>query len=239
MDNKIAVREKAVIDAARANGNAHVIDIHGAVDHQGDPLEEMHLDAIGHLKESGLPWTIVSPNSVMETSFLSLAEMAPMKLILGMSGHGKVGLVALDDVARVMATVVTGEGHEGQEYMCTGPEAVDMPTVVRALSEAVGHKIEYIDLPEEEFAKVLLEHGGFDDRETLEINVLCHLRAWRNGKASLVTDTVEKVTGRPAMSVEEWFAANKSRFDRKAGIGEKFGGLAMRSQYSKYKMEPQ
>jgi len=125
MAERVTQREEAVVDAAKTNGNPHVINIYGAVRHEGDHLDSMHVAAIEHLKASGLPWTLVSPNSVMETSLKEFEEQLPMGVMLGMSGHGKVGLVAVDD-ARVMATVATTPGHEGKNYECTGPAAIDM-----------------------------------------------------------------------------------------------------------------
>ncbi len=203
MGAKITQREEAVVDAAKANGNPHVINIYGAVRHEGDYLDSMHVAAIEHLKASGLPWTLVSPNSVMETSLKEFEEQLPMGVLLGVSGYGKVGLVALDDVARVMATVVTTSGHEGKNYECTGPAAVDMSELAAAYSQILGRKITYIDLPEDDFAQMLLDHADFHSREELETAVLCHLRAWGENRADLVTDTVSHETGQPEMSLQQ------------------------------------
>ena len=233
MDEHITQREEAVVDAAKANGNPHVLNIYGAVRHQGDHLDSMHVAAIDHLKASGLPWTLISPNSVMETSQKLYEEQLPMGVFLGMSGRGKVGLVALDDVARVMATVATTDGHEGQNYQCTGPAAVDMSELAAAFSQALGRTIEYIDLPEDEFAQILLDHADFSSREELETTVLCHLRAWREGRADLVTDTVEQVTGQPAMSAQDWVQAHVAEFQHKPKLGERLAGLALKEKYRK------
>ena len=50
----------------------------------------------------------------METSLLGYAELLKSDCIMGMSGDGKVGLVAAEDVALAMRAVVLGDGHEGQ-----------------------------------------------------------------------------------------------------------------------------
>lgn len=233
MDEHITRREEAVVDAARTQGTPHVLNIYGAVRHQGDHLDSMHVAAIDHLKASGLPWTLISPNSVMETSQKLYEEQLPMGLFLGMSGGGKVGLVALDDVARVIATVATTDGHEGQNYKCTGPAAVSMSELADAFSRALGRTIEYIDLPEDEFTQMLLDHAGFNSREELETTVICHLRSWRDGRADLVTDTVEQVTGQPAMSAQDWVQAHVSEFQRKPNLGERLAGLALKEKYRK------
>ena len=233
MGAKITQREEAVVDAAKANGNPHVINIYGAVRHEGDYLDSMHVAAIEHLKASGLPWTLVSPNSVMETSLKEFEEQLPMGVLLGVSGYGKVGLVALDDVARVMATVATTSGHEGKNYECTGPAAVDMSELAAAYSQTLGRKITYIDLPEDDFAQMLLDHAGFHSREEVETAVLCHLRAWGENRADLVTDTVEQVTGQPAMSVQQWVQSRADQLHRKPTVGERLGGFGLREKYRK------
>ncbi|MBM3662215.1 MAG: hypothetical protein FJW94_04880 [Actinobacteria bacterium] len=212
MDERITARESAVVDACAANGSPLVVNIYGAVRHEGDHLDQLHTAAIDHLKLSGLPWTLVSPSSVMETSLAPIAAQLPMGMFFGMSGGGKVGLVALEDVARVMAEVVLTDGHEGQNYLCTGPAAVDMTQVAAAFSEVLGREIRYEDLPEDDFADLLLEHAGYSDRAELEVTVLCHLRAWKEGRADLVTKTVEQVTGRPPMSVSEWISGHVADF---------------------------
>ena len=167
----------------------------------------------------------------METSFDGYAQQLGFGVIFGMSGRGRIGFVALDDVTRVLVEVVTGAGHEGREYVCTGPAAVDMPETVAALSAAIGREIDYVDLPEDEFADMLLEHAGFADRDELEVQVLCHLRAWKEGRAVLVTDTVEQVTGRAPVTVQDWFTANADRFRVKQSMMQKAASKVIKTRY--------
>lgn len=88
-------------------------------------------------------------------------------------------------------------GHEGQNYPCTGSVAIDMPQVAADFTKLLGRDIAYYDLPEDEFADMLLEHGGYSDSDQLEIELLCHLRAWKEGRAETVTTEVERLTGNP------------------------------------------
>ncbi|MDZ7577286.1 MAG: NAD(P)H-binding protein [Candidatus Nanopelagicales bacterium] len=236
MDGHIAERETAVVDAARAGGAPHIVAIYGAVRHHGDSLDSMHVESINHLKNSGLPWTLVSPNSVMETSLAPFASQLGMGAVMGMSGSGRVGLVALADVARVSATVITTAGHEGENLECTGPAALDMAEVTALFSNALLRPIAFYDLPEDEFAKMLLEHGAYPDMRALEINVLCHLRAWRNGDADLVTDTVARVTGHAPVAVADWIAANIDDFAQSPSMADRIAGFFVRRRYGKYKM---
>src|SRR5436309_14597311 len=98
MDDRIETRARAVTMAAKAAGVRLVIKVYGAVKHRKDRLDRLHLASIAALRDSGLRWALLAPNSVMETSLLRQAE--PIKrtgAMWGCSGDGKVGLVAADD----------------------------------------------------------------------------------------------------------------------------------------------
>lgn len=220
MDGRIAAREGAVIDAALAGDGPHILKVHGAVRHD-DELAALHGSVLDKLTTCGLPWTLVSPSSVMETSLLQYAETIKWDCLVGMSGHGKVGLVALADVAAASAALVRGDGFEGHNCELTGPLALDLYQVADALSDALGRGISYYDLTEDEFAALLLEHDPERTREELDIQVLCHLRAWRDGRADLVTDTVAELAGRPALSVRDWAVVHRDQLDLPRGFRDK------------------
>jgi uncharacterized protein YbjT (DUF2867 family) len=212
MDAKIAERECRVIDKAAEAGVRQIIKIYGAVEHGDDPLVTQHNQAIERLKSSGISWALVSPNSVLETSILSNAPfVAETGSLFGISGHGKIGFVALQDVARVAAHVVCIERKEDINYEVTGPKAVDLYEVAAALSQAVGKEISYVDMPEEEFASDVQQATGMP-AEAVETAIVCHLRCWRDGKAEKVTDTFRQLTGKAPTSVEQWAALHADAF---------------------------
>jgi hypothetical protein len=199
--------------------------------YMANALEEQDGPAVEVVRQSGLPWTIVYPNAFMEYSFGPFAPQILMGVAFGMSGRSRVGFVALDDVARVVAHIVEGSGHEGQEYICTGPQALDMPGVVALLAEVVGRNLDYIDLPENELADLMMQHAGIDSREDLENMVLGHLRAWRDGHADVVTDTVAELTGQEPMSAREWFERNLSQFSGKPSLMQKAAHKMIKVRY--------
>ncbi len=214
MDEHVATREQNMIDAAAASDSRpHVIKIHGAVNHRGDRLGSLHERSIEHLRATGLAWTLVSPNSVMETSFNWLPETIKFDTIFGMSGHGRVGFVALADVARVAAAVIRDGGAAGENLLLTGPATLDMYQVAEAFTTALGRTIHYRDMPEDEFAAMMLDWGAFPDRDAAEVGILCHLRAWGRGDAELVTDTCRRITGREPIGVAEWLTEHLGMFN--------------------------
>ena len=212
MDGKIAEREITVIDAAKDAGVTQVIKLHGAVKHH-DALAHLHQDSIEALRESGLPWALVSPNSVIETTLFSqIPALQEAGAMMGCAADGRVALIAADDVGRATAAVFAREDvPAGEEFILTGPEAVTMTEVAATMTEVFGRPIEYQDLPEPEFTSLLTQFGMTP--EQAEIGVIAHFRAWRQGGADVVTDTYRELTGLEPTSLQQWLEQHRAAFD--------------------------
>jgi uncharacterized protein YbjT (DUF2867 family) len=212
MHARLAERECAAIDAAKRRGVRQIVKIHGSVKHEGDHLHAMHSKVLERLEACGIPWCLVSPNSVMETSLLGYSEAIREEgSIYGMSGHGRIGLTALEDVAEATACVLTTEGHDGKNHEITGPQALSLYDVAAAFSRVLGVPVTYHDMAEQEMKALLAEVFPMSEEE-LDINVLCHFRCWRDGKADLVTDTFRRLTGKEPTTLEQWIAKHRSHF---------------------------
>lgn len=234
ISDQIGVRYKNVVEAAKQSGQPHIAAIHGAVNHKGDTLEQPFSAGIEALKSSGLPWTLISPTSVMETALSATAATAPLGCVLSMTGDGKNALVANRDVAIATRAVITGNGHDGKDYRFTGPQLLDMEQICAAISKQVGRKITYYDLPEDEFAAMMLKNSEIKDPAVLEQMVIMHLRAWKEGRAEVITDTFSDLTGQAGTTLEAWLETNHQLFDPKPSIGQRATGALLRAKYSKY-----
>jgi uncharacterized protein YbjT (DUF2867 family) len=211
MDPALASRERAVVDAARAAGVARLVKVHGAVRHK-DALAASHESALDAITRSGLEWTLVSPSSVIETALLSQTmAVRMMGMLFGAAGDARVGLVAADDIARVAAHVLTTPGHAGQNYELTGPETLTFADIADRFTRVLGRPIRYQDLTDAELTGMLVEHAHMTPAQ-VELQVLCHYRAFRAGGADFVTDTYQRLLGEPPTSVETWIRANAAAF---------------------------
>ena len=76
-----------------------------------------------------------------------------------------------------------------------------------------------------------VQHAGIDSREDLDNMVLGHLRAWRDGHADVVTDTVAELTGQEPMSAREWFERNLSQFSGKPSLMQKAAHKMIKARY--------
>ena len=213
MDDRIAVREGNALRAAQRAGTRRIVKLYGAVRHRGDPLDRLHAASIEAIKASGLSWSLVSPNSVMETSLLSQTDAIKQAgALFGCAGDGRVGLVAADDIGRAAAVVLTERDESGVNYELTGPQALTMSDMAATLSDALGRPVAYTDMPEADFRSLLVEQAGVPE-EVVDIEVMLHFAAWKRGDADLVTHTYRELTGEDPTSLADWAAANRHAFE--------------------------
>jgi uncharacterized protein YbjT (DUF2867 family) len=214
MDRRIADREKAVIAAAVGAGVQQVVKLYGAVRHEGDALDQLHQASIAALRESGLSWALLSPNSVMETSLYSqIPALRATGQLWACAGEGKVGLIAADDVGRAGAAVLSARDTQptGTNFELTGPQALSMTEIAAVLSTVLDRPIAYQDLPEDDFREMVMAQTSMT-ADQIEIAMLGHFRAWRHGKADLVTDTYRELAGLEPTTLESWVGEHRSAF---------------------------
>ncbi len=212
MDDRVRLREGHVLEAAQRAGVRRIVKLYGAVQHHGDPLGRLHDASVEAIRQSGLEWALLSPTSVLETSLFSMIPwIEEVGGVVASAGEGKVAHVAADDVARAGAVVVAERHENGRNYVITGPELLSLSELCEILSRVTGRSIPYIDVPDDELERLLVEEAGMT-AEQAEIGVICHFRAWRNGDAEVRTDTYRQLTGQQATTAEEWIEAHREVF---------------------------
>ena len=160
---------------------------------------------------SGLPVVTIRPTMFLE-SFFQLA--APTVRARGRIevpfGRGKTSPVAAADVARVVAAVLADPGpHLGRLYELTGPRSQDMHGVAREFSDALNREVTYSDIPAEDWEREL-KKVGLPEHLTRHLVAMGELH--RAGRYDRLADGVERVTGRPAISVREFVSLNADEF---------------------------
>ena len=106
--------------------------------------------------------------------------------------------------------MLSSKGHEGKAYPLTGPEALTQAQVAEKLSRATGRTISYVDLAQDEMRQAMLRAGM---PEWSADAVLDLTRLYRDGGASLVDDTVEKLIGRKRKSFDYFAREYAAAFD--------------------------
>lgn len=112
------------------------------------------------------------------------------------------------DIAAVAVTALTQDGHAGQTYPLTGPEALTPVERTRILAEATGEDIAFVHLSEDA-ERARLRGYGYDE-DYVEFGI--QLATSTPDVAAVVLPTVTDVTGRPARTFAQWAHEHAEHF---------------------------
>lgn len=154
------------------------------------------------LAERAAPSTVVAPNwfsqNFDQSFFLPMVLDGTIRLP---AGDGAVSFVDTRDIAAVAVAALLDDGHVGHRYELTGPGALTFGDVARVLGEVSDRTVEYVDTDEEQTRQMLLGVGMDDAYAGMMLSLFGAIRA---GYAARVTDAVERVTGRAAISFADY-----------------------------------
>jgi uncharacterized protein YbjT (DUF2867 family) len=176
------------------------------------PQQRQHWLSEQALAWCGIPIITIRPTVFLEGFFLpltspSVRDRGRIELPFG---QGKTSPVSSADVARVVAAILADPGpHVGRIYELTGPRSQDMHGVAREYSEALNREITYADIPPEDWEREL-KKVGLPEHLTHHLVTVGELN--RAGRYDRMADGVERVTGRPAMSVREFVSFHADEF---------------------------
>ncbi|MFF3054908.1 NAD(P)H-binding protein [Streptomyces sp. NPDC057909] len=173
--------------------------------------QRLHWLAEQILNWSGLPVVHIRPTSFLDNPlFTSLAAQSIREngTIALPFGAGRTSPVAVDDVARVVATVLRDPApHVGHVYELTGPRAVDMTEMAEKFSQALGRPVSYVDVPLDLWRAEVLAKAGLPPH--VEQHIATMARLHQENRYDRTSDDVARVTGTPAQTIEAFVAARR------------------------------
>ena len=178
--------------------------------------QKLHWLAEQALNWSGLPVVHVRPTVLLEGFFLiftsdSVRESNQIRLPFG---DGKTSPIAVEDVARVVATLLADpRSHIGKIYHLTGPQSENMQLYAQEYSKALGRTVTFQDISVEQWRDALLEMH-------LPVHLVSHLTTMadlhRAGRYDRMTEDVSMLTGQGPMSMREFVSRNATTFTASA-----------------------
>lgn len=198
----------AFLAAAKEAGVRRVVfQSTGAIDdraaEQSNEVAAFHHDIEQRLRASSLQWTFlrlpVESADALQWAFDVPAQLRAGDVVRGPYAQAAGSPVHAADFAAVAVAALTDERHAGQVYTVTGPRSLTHAEQVGLIGAARGRALRYEELDEPAARAAISPYAPAD--------VL--FEAWRKhiGNPAPVTDTVERVTGRPPRTVEEWALA--------------------------------
>ena len=203
--------EKQFIDAAKAAGVKQLVKMSSmeAVADAKAPIPKVHYQAEQYLRASGLDWTLLKPNFFMQNLLGSAGTIKEQgKFFLPMA-DGKTAMADVRDIGAVAAVVLTGAGHAGQSYEITGPEILSFHDVAARFTKVLGRKIEYVHVPMPAYRQTLSKFLT----NAWHLNAVCELfQEIADGHDLHLSDSVQKLTGKPPISLEQFIRDHQAVF---------------------------
>lgn len=198
-ENPERVKEhKEFLDAAKLAGVQHIVytSFYGADEKATFTLSRDHAQTEAYIKELGFTYTFLRDNFYLDFLIDIALENGEIR---GPAGSGKVSAVARKDTSSVAAELLSNaKKWENQTLSLTGPEDLSMEEIVELLSKNTGKTITYVDESVEE----AYESRKKWPAQTWEYDAwVSTYTAIKAGEQAGVSTDVEKVLGRPAMSL--------------------------------------
>jgi uncharacterized protein YbjT (DUF2867 family) len=151
-----------------------------------------HATVERRIRELGLGYTFLRPNLFFQGFLAFKAMIANEGRFFAPIGDARVSAVDVRDIARVAAVALTEPGHVGKTYTITGPTAVSHAEIARAIAEAIGRNVTFVDVAPEDFSVALRKLGAPDWQVDGLIEDYAH---YARGEAAEAHSTVREVTG--------------------------------------------
>ncbi len=150
-----------VIEAAEAAGVgliAYTSLLNAATSGLG--LAPEHVATEKRLGESSIPAVFLRNGWYWENYLQAISQAVSSGALFGAAGEGKVAGAARADYAAAAAAVLTSDADQGGKvYELGGDERLTYADLAKVIGEVAGKTVEYRDLPEADYAKVLADNG--------------------------------------------------------------------------------
>lgn len=197
-------QHRAFVAAAADAGVRHVVytSFLGAAPDATFTLGRDHWATEQAIRESGMAFTFLR-----DSFYLDFVEdlVGEDGVIRGPAGDGAMAAVARADVARVATAVLHDpDAHRDQTYELTGPEAITLAQAAAIVSEVRGRTVSYHP---ETIDEAYASRARWNPEPWQADAWVSTYTAIAEGALAHVSGDVERITGRPPISLREVLAA--------------------------------
>jgi uncharacterized protein YbjT (DUF2867 family) len=178
----------------------------GGPEEPADPIFTLHAEMERLIEASGLSHTVLRSDTLASNTLGWAEQIRGTGAVRGPL-TAATAVVDPRDVAAVAACALTDDAHVGATHLLTGPAVISRPEQVEAIGAAIGRELRFEEVPVPDARARMLADG----RPPALVDAL--LSAAENRSTStLVTSTVEDVTGSPPRSFARWARDHREAF---------------------------
>jgi NAD(P)H dehydrogenase (quinone) len=158
------------------------------------------------LREGPLQWTVLRNATFAELQVQPGAVAVAGGKLYTNAGDGRLSYVSRRDVARVAATVLTSDGHDGKTYDVTAAEALSQRELAELLSEVSGRAVKLVPLGDRVLTWGLTRNGA---PKPVAKAIAAFGRAIREGYYEVVDPAAATITGHVPTSMRDVLIAHR------------------------------
>ena len=173
---------------------------------QPNPVAALHAEIERLIEASGLPWTFLRPGMFAANA---LSWWAPKiragDVVRWPYAASPTAPIHERDIAAVAVRALLEAGHDGAEYVLTGPQSLSQFEQVATIGDVIGRSLRFEEISPEAARRELLAPPSV-------VNMLLEAWAAAIGLPAFVTSTVAEITGTPARTFRDWVTDHAAEF---------------------------
>ena len=205
----IAARDEGAANVAKAAGVRHLVKLSSMDVEQGLAIGAWHERGEAAIRASGIPFTFVRPTGFMSNLLAWARSIKADGVVRTSTGEGRRAFIHSDDIAAVATEALTTQRYDGESLPITGPEALSFAEVTARIGAAIGRGLKFETIPDEEARRRYSAVSGSEEETEAHVALW---RAIREGRLARVTDSVERILGRKAITLDQWIRENAAAF---------------------------
>ena len=175
---------------------------------QPNPLRAMFGQIERLIETSGTQWTFLRPGMFAANA---LSWWAPQiragDVVRRPYLAAPTAPIDERDIAAVAVRALCEDGHDGAEYVLTGPQSLSQFEQVSAIGRAIGRSLRIEEISPDLARRELLTIGP-----AVAVNMLLQAWAAAIGQPAYVTSTVAEIIGAPPHAFLDWATDNAAEF---------------------------
>jgi uncharacterized protein YbjT (DUF2867 family) len=206
---QIPVQDEGAAKVAQAAGVQHLVKLSSMDVEQGLAIGAWHERGEGAIRANGIPFTFVRPTGFMSNLLAWARSITAEGVVRSSAGDGRRAFIHSDDIAAVATNALTTRAYQGESLPITGPEALTFAEVTAKLGAAIGKRLTFQAISDEEARQRYAATGASSAETEAHVSLW---RAIREGRLAKLTDNVERILGRKPIAMDQWAMENTSAF---------------------------
>jgi NAD(P)H dehydrogenase (quinone) len=202
-------QHRAAIDAAAGAGVDHLVftsHVNPVGNPQGSFAQELgETEAI--LQRGRQAWTVLRFQTFAELQLPPAATAVLNGRLVTNGGTGRIAPVSRRDCAEAVAAALTTDGHTGQTYNITGPQAFSPRELAELYADVSGRPLKVVQLSDWKLTSVLVAIGT---PWPCARAITAFGRAVRLGYFDVVDPAYERLAGHPPASLRDVLIAQRA-----------------------------